>query len=81
MWSSATSAPYMSYTVHNIDPQWILQSRCLQTLLVPQDYNADNLADVMTETLTNWSLDPVNQVCVTTDNESNIICAILSHLG
>ena len=60
MWSSVTSAPYMSYTVHNIDPQCSLQSRCLKTLLVPQDYNTGNLADVRTETLTNWSLDPVN---------------------
>ena len=81
MWSSATSAPYMSYTVHYIDPQWSLQSWCLQTLFVPQDHNADNLADVMTETLTNWSLDPVNQVCVTTNNGSNIVCATSSRLG
>ena len=35
----------------------------------------------MTETLTNWSLDTVNQVCVTTDNGSNIICATSSRLG
>ena len=81
MWSSATSTPYMSYTVHYIDPQWSLQSWCLQTLFIPQDHNADYLADVMTETLTNWSLDPVNQVCVSTDNESNIICATSSRLG
>ena len=56
MWSSATSAPYMSYTVHFIDPQWSLQSWCLQTLFVPQDHDADNLADIMTETLANWVL-------------------------
>ena len=81
MWSNAASAPYMSYTVHYINPQWSLQSWCLQTLFVPQDHNADNLADVMTETLTNWSLDPVNQACVTTDNGSNIICATSSRFG
>ena len=56
MWSSTTSAPYMSYTVHFIDPRWSLQSWCLQTLFVPQDHDANNLADVMTETLANWSL-------------------------
>ena len=78
MWTSATSAPYMSYTVHFIDPQWCLQSWCLQTLFVPQDHDADNLADVMTETLTNWSLD---QVCLTTDNGSNIVYATSSRLG
>jgi tRNA (cytidine32/guanosine34-2'-O)-methyltransferase len=32
MWSSNTMEPYMSYTVHYIDPDWKLQSRCLQTL-------------------------------------------------
>ena len=81
MWSSATSAPYMSYTVHFIDPQWSLQSWCLQTLFVPQDHDANNLADVMTETLANWSLNPVDQVCLTTDNGSNIVCATSSRLG
>ena len=53
MWSSATSAPYISYTVRFIDPQWSLLSWCLQTLFVSQDDDADNLADVMTETLAN----------------------------
>ena len=83
MWSSATSAPHMSYTVHFIDPQWSLQSWCLQTLFVLQDHDADNLADVMTETLANWNLNPVDQVCLTTDNGSNLVCARLgwNHLS
>ena len=53
----------------------------MQTLFVPQDHDADNLADVMTETLANWSLNPVNQACLTTDNGSNIVCATSSRLG
>ena len=48
---------------------------------MPQDHDADNLADVMTETLANWSLNPVDQVCLTTDNGSNIVCATSSRLG
>jgi len=71
----------MSYTVHFIDPEWCLQSWCLQTFFVPQDHDANNLADVMTETLANWGLDPANQVCLTTDNGSNIVCATSNHLG
>ena len=63
------------HTVHFIDSQWSLQSWCLQTLFVPQDHDADNLADVMAETLANWSLNPDDQVCLTTDNRSNIVCA------
>ena len=58
LWSSVTSAPYMSYTVHFIDQEWNLQSWCLQTLFVPQDHNANNLADVMEETVESWGLDP-----------------------
>ena len=29
LWSSSTCQPYMSYTVHFIDDEWIIQSRCL----------------------------------------------------
>ena len=80
LWSSVTSAPYMTYTVHFIDQEWNLKSWCLQTLFVPQDHDADNLADVMVETLDNWGLDPNNQVCLTTDNGSNIVCATSERL-
>ena len=58
----------MSYTVHFIDQVWNLQSWCLQTLFVPQDQNANNLADVMEEMVENWGLDLHNQVCLTTEN-------------
>lgn len=81
MWSSTTSAPHMSYTVHFIDSEWCLKSWFLQTLFVPQDHDADNLAGVMSETLGNWGLNPVDQVCITTDSGSNLICATTSCLG
>lgn len=48
---------------------------------MPQDHDADNLADAMTETLANWDLDPAKQVCLTTDNGSNIVYATSSRLG
>ena len=57
LWSSVTSAPYMSYTAfYTVDQEWNLQSWCLQTLFVPQDHNANNLGEVMVETLDNWAL-------------------------
>ena len=31
LWSSIGMKPYISFTVHFIDSQWVLQSRCLQT--------------------------------------------------
>ena len=75
MWSSSTMEPYLSYTVHFITNDWTLQSRCLQTLFVPKDHNADNLSEVLTETLAQWKLEVGRQVCITTDNGSNILCA------
>ena len=75
MWSSSTMEPYMSYSVHFINDECILQSRCLQTLFVPKDHNADNLNYVPTETLAQWNIEADQQVCITTDNGSNILCA------
>ena len=80
MWSSSTMEPYLSYTVHFITNDWTLQSRCLQTLFVPKDHNADNLSEVLTETLAQWKLEVRRQVCITTDNGSNILCAITVRL-
>ena len=72
MWSSPTMEPYLSYSIHYIDEDWILQTTCLQTLFVTKDHTADNLSDVMTETLTQWKMEIDQQVCITTDNGSNI---------
>ena len=44
----------MLYTNHLIDPDWKLQSRCLQTLYVPEDHTAETLADGMSEILNEW---------------------------
>ena len=75
MWSSSTMEPYFSYTMHFITNDWTLQSGCLQTLFVPKDHNTDNLSEVLTETLAQWKLEVGRQVCITTDNGSNILCA------
>ena len=70
--------PYLSYSIHFIDDNWILQTKCLQTLFVQKDHTADNLCEVMTETLTQWKLEMDRQVCITTDNGSNITCAVVN---
>ena len=75
LWSSSTSEPYMSYTVHYLDNDWSLQTRCLQTLYAPENHTAMNLSAVMTETLQSLKLEPSKQVCITTDNVSNLIKA------
>ena len=40
-----------------------------------------NLSDVIKETLQSWSLDNKNQVCLTTDNDGNILRAVKTILG
>ena len=76
MWSSNTMEPYMSYTVHFIDSDWKLQSRCLQTLYTPADHTAENLADGMKEILEHWNLSSTKQVCITTDSGANVVKAV-----
>jgi hypothetical protein len=75
MWSSHGMTLYLGYTVHHIDAEWNLKTHTLGTRFVPQDHNADILGVAMTELLKDWGLDAKNQVCVTTDNGSNILKA------
>ena len=44
LWSSSGMTPYISYTVHYIDKEWNLQSKCLQTQFIPEDHTGENLA-------------------------------------
>lgn len=71
-WSSQGMKPYLSYTIHYVDDDWALQSLCLQTLYLPEDHTASNLAEELEETLRSWSLDVTRQACITTDSASNI---------
>ena len=75
MWSSNTSEPYISYTIHFISEDWELRSRCLETLYLPQDHTGENITEALTHILESWSLDAKQQVCLTTDNGTNILAA------
>ena len=59
----------------SIDKEWQLQNWCLQTLYVPENHRADNLAEEMTDALETLGLDAAKQVCLTTDSASNMVCA------
>ena len=65
---------YMSLTVHFIDGNFTLQSKCLQTLEVLHDDNAASPNDVICTMFSNWKIN--NKVCGgITDNGSNVINA------
>ena len=68
--------PYMAITIHYVDKDWVLQSHCLQTLFVPEDHTAENLAPVLHSTLESWCLPENRLACVTTDNGTNIVAAM-----
>ncbi len=76
LWSSRTSEPYMSLTIHYIDEDWDLQSRCLQTAYFPDDHTAEILSAGLEDALTSWGLSEDRQVCITTDNGANIVKAV-----
>lgn len=76
MWSSRGMTPYMGFTVHFIDNSWDLQQVNLGTRFVPEDHTAETIKQAMVDMLQQWKLDPVNQVCITTDNGSNVKKAV-----
>ena len=75
LWTSQyQQRSYISLTVHFIDRNFTLQSKCLQTLEVPQDHDAASLKDVISTMLSNWKIK--DKVCGgITDNGSNIVSA------
>ena len=81
MWSSVSSDPYMSYNIHYIIKKWELQSTALSTLFFPEDHSGENLSDAIKKMLRSWNFDNKIQVCLTTDNGSNILSAVKAILG
>lgn len=76
LWSSNTTEPYMGFTVHYINDSWEIQSKCLQTLYFPESHTGKNLSEGLCDTLKSWGLKESQQVCITTDNGSNILSAV-----
>ncbi|KAF3856818.1 hypothetical protein F7725_017541, partial [Dissostichus mawsoni] len=75
LWSSRTCEPYLSLTVHYVD-NWELKSACLQTSFFPEDHTGEIIAQGLQEALLSWNLPEARQVCITTDNGSNIVKAV-----
>jgi len=63
VWSSSTMEPYLNYSVYYINDDWVHQS--LLTPFIPRDHKADNLSEVLKETLAQWGLEADRQVCIT----------------
>ncbi|XP_057213823.1 E3 SUMO-protein ligase ZBED1-like [Triplophysa rosa] len=75
LWSSRTTEPYIRLTIHFINEDFQLKSRCLQTAFSPEDHTSENIATGMREALSAWGLDERRLVCITTDNAANMVKA------
>ena len=73
IWNSAGLKPYISYAIHYINANWMLQSKYLQIHYLPEDHTSEILADSLTTTMDLWKLKSEYQVCITTDSGSNIV--------
>ena len=65
--------PYMNFTVHYLDRELSFPSRCLETLFLPPDHTAVNIAESLTDIRQSWNLMEKDQVSTTTDNGANIM--------
>ena len=79
LWTSGSSDPYISFTVHYIDTAWQLQSHCLVTTYLAENQTGENIKDSLLETLRQWTLDAKKLVATTTDSASNVklACTLL----
>lgn len=75
LWSSRTSEPYLSLSIHYINGEWSLISKCLETAYFPDDHTAEVIAKGLAELLESWGLDEHKLVCITTDSGANILKA------
>ncbi|XP_076849420.1 E3 SUMO-protein ligase ZBED1-like [Brachyhypopomus gauderio] len=76
LWSSRTSEPYLSLTIHFIDESWRLRSYCLQTSYFPESHTGEIIALGLKDALASWSLKEEAMVCMTTDSGANVVSAL-----
>lgn len=75
LWSSRTTEPYMSFTVHYITENFEMKTRCLETAYFPESHTGENIAATLRDVLTSWGLKEEQQICITTDNGANVVKA------
>ena len=60
----------------DIDSDWKLKSKCLQTSYFPDDHTREIIASGLRDILSSWGLKELRQVGMTTDGDSNRIKAL-----
>ena len=73
-WTSNSTVSYITVTEHHIDSEWHMHSCVLMTRDMPEKHTGDNLADRLTECVSEFGLDGKIECCVH-DNAANMNCA------
>ena len=75
-WSSVTTDPYVSLTVHFLTPTYMLRSYCLRTIYLPESHTAENIAAMIRSVLAEHDLCINDITTFTTDNGANMRAAV-----
>ena len=51
LWTSGSSDPYITFTMHYIDSTWQLRSYCLGAMCLAEDHTGENIKESLLETL------------------------------
>lgn len=74
-WSSSTTDPYISLTVHFIDEAWNLKTYCLRTIYMPESHTGEHIAIMLRSILKEYDLYVGDITSFTTDSGSNMVKA------
>ena len=75
-WTSISNTPFLGITAHFVSPDWKLINVCLNCKHFNDDHTADNVGQMLTDTMTEWGINIKNISCCVTDNGSNILKAV-----
>ena len=75
-WSAITTDPFLCVTCHFVGSDFVLKSRCLTCVYVPEDHTGINIASRVEEVLEEFQLKKEELLSVTTDAGSNMVVAL-----
>ena len=80
MWTSRAKHAYTALTVHYLNADFHLCCHMLETKEFQSEHTGVQIASELRDILQSWDLSEEDLIATTTDNSSNIVCA-LEHLG
>lgn len=75
-WTSITTDPYVSLTVHFLDPKFQLKTYCLRTMYLPESHTSENIAAMIRTILREYEICLDDITSFTTDNGANMKAAV-----